>query len=330
MIFNSGQHLLSLVEDVLDISMIETGQMKINYEKVGINSILYEVKDIIHGERLKENKTEIELILNIDPEKSETYIFTDYRQLKQVLINLLKNSLRFTDEGYIEFGFTEIEKTDIKYLRFYVKDTGIGIDIKHYDVVFNIFRQIDDTHTRKFGGAGIGLSIAKRIVEMLGGEIWVESEIGKGSVFYFTVPSFSEKKQTEKKTFDMVKITENNFSGKTILIAEDEVSNFEFLRIFLTQMNIRVLWAKNGIEVINLCETDPSINLVLMDIKMPLLNGYEATKKIKNKLPELPIIAQTAYARMADKEEALKAGCDDYLSKPIQIKRLIDLLKKYL
>ena len=329
-ILNSGLHLLGLVEEILDISMIETGQIKINYEKAGMNSVLNEVKNIIHGERLKENKTDIELILNIDPEISETYVLTDGRKLKQVLINLLKNSLKFTEEGYIEFGFKEVQKSDINYLKFFVKDTGIGIDKKYHDAIFNIFRQIDDTRTRKYGGTGIGLSIAKRIVEMLGGEIWVESEPGQGAIFYFTIPALSEKPQSEHKETGKVKATENNFSGKTILIAEDEVSNFEFLKIFFTKMNIKVLWAKNGKEAINLCDTDPSINLVLMDIKMPLLNGYEATKRIKNKRPELPVIAQTAYATLADKEEALKSGCNDYLSKPIKIKQLNDLLKNYL
>ena len=329
-ILNSGQHLLSLVEEILDNSMIETGQIKIKYEKVDINLILYDVKNIIQGEKLKENKTEIELILKIDPELKDNYIFTDARKLKQVLINLLKNALKFTDKGYIEFGFTEIKKANVKYLKFFVKDTGIGIEKKHYDLIFNIFRQIDDTHTRKFGGTGIGLSIAKKITEMLGGEIWVESELGKGSIFYFTIPSLSDKIQKENITSDTVKVAENNFSGKTILIAEDEFSNFEFLRMLFTKMNIRVLWAKNGIEAVNICEYDSSVNLVLMDIKIPMWNGYEATRKIKKMRPELPVIAQTAYAMMTDREDALKAGCDDYLSKPLQIKQLKELVEKYL
>ena len=246
------------------------------------------------------------------------------------MINLLKNALKFTDEGYIEFGFTDIVTANSDYLKFYVKDTGIGIEKKYHQVIFNIFRQIDDTHTRKYGGTGIGLSIAKRIVEMLGGEIWVESEPGKGSIFYFTLPSVSEERQTENKPVDKTEDMEYNFSGKTILIAEDEFSSFEFLRIFFTKMNIRVLWAKNGIEAINFCETDPSINLVLMDIKMPLMNGYDSTIKIKKLRPGLPVIAQTAQAMITDKEEALKAGCDDYISKPIQIRQLKDLLIKYL
>jgi PAS domain S-box-containing protein len=329
-IYNSGQHLLCLVEDILDISMIETGQVKVNFENIEIDPVLDEVKNIIQGERLKENKANIKLILKQSTDKVENHIFTDSRKLKQVLINLLKNSLKFTDEGYIEFGFTMIEKEGTEYFRFFVKDTGIGIEKKYHNVIFNIFRQIDDTHTRKYGGTGIGLSIAKRIVENLGGEIWLESEPGKGSVFYFTVPVLSENKQKEKKISKTFIVAESNFSEKTILIAEDEFSSFEFLRIFLTKMNIKVIWAKNGMEAINLCASEPSINLVLMDIKMPLVNGIEATKRIKSMRPELPVIAQTAYAAMADKKQALDSGCDYYLSKPIQTKQLLEVLEQYL
>ena len=244
----------------------------------------------------------------------------------------MKNSLKFTEEGYIEFGFTEIRKDQSDFLKFYVKDTGIGIEKKYHDVIFNIFRQIDDTHTRKYGGTGIGLSIATKIIEMLGGEIWLESEPGAGSVFYFTVPAVSEinMQQNNPPDRDSDSATENDYSGKTILIAEDENTNFEFLRILFEKMNIRVLWAKNGIEAIRFCEDDPSIDLVLMDIKMPLLNGFEATRKIKQMRPGLTVVAQTAFAMANDKEEAFSAGCDDYLPKPINIKQLKNILKKYL
>jgi two-component system cell cycle sensor histidine kinase/response regulator CckA len=187
-ISESGHHLLSLVEDILDTSMIEIGQVKINIEKVRIASILSEVKNIIEGDKLKESKTEIELILDIDEKCVELYLNTDTRKLKQVLINLLKNSLKFTENGYIKFGFSKIIESDAEFIRFYISDTGIGIDKKYHDVIFNIFRQIDDTHTRKFGGTGIGLSVAKKTVELLGGRIWVESEPGHGSTFYFTIP----------------------------------------------------------------------------------------------------------------------------------------------
>jgi CheY-like chemotaxis protein len=249
--------------------------------------------------------------------------------LKQVLINLLRNALKFTEKGYIEFGITEIKDADNKYFQFYVKDTGIGIDKKNHEAIFNIFRQIDDTHTRKFGGMGLGLSLAKKTIEILGGKIWVESELNKGSTFYFTLPVQEDKIEKDNKSEDKAITMGKNFSGKTILIAEDEQSNFDFLKILLTRMDIKVLWAKDGLEAVKLCETDPSINLVLMDIKMPRLNGYDATKLIKSKRPDLPIVAQTAYAMISDQQEAEQSGCDEYLSKPLKINQIIEILEKY-
>jgi PAS domain S-box-containing protein len=329
-IFDSGQHLLKLVEDILDTSMIEIGQLKINYEKVEIVSLLREVKNIITGERLRENKADIDIILRESNNIKEKIIVTDSRKLKQVLLNLLKNALKYTNEGFIEFGFAEVKKAGADYLEFYVKDTGIGIDKKYHEVIFNVFRQIDDTYSRKHGGAGIGLSIVKSIVEMLKGQLFVESEPGKGSRFSFTVPALTELKKTDSSTTDDASSSEKNYDGRTVLIAEDEDSNYEFLRIFLSRMKINVIRAKDGQDAVNQCETNHAIDLVLMDIKLPLLNGFEATRKIKEKHADMPVVAQTAYAMISDKEEAFKAGCDDYLSKPLQIDQLKVLLDKYL
>jgi PAS domain S-box-containing protein len=330
----SGLHLLSLVEDIFDITMIENRQIKINYERADLSSVLAEVRDIMLGERLTENKSGVELTLNLNNTHDNQELVTDSRKLKQVLMNLLRNALKFTERGYIEFGYSAINEGGKDCIKFYVKDTGIGIDKTYHEAIFNIFRQIDDAHTRKFGGMGLGLSIAKKTVEILGGRIWVESEPDKGSVFYFTLPVLAdmnnEVNKPENKPENKALIMGKDFAGKTILIAEDEQSNFDFLKILLTRMNFNVLWAKDGREAVDLCETEPSISLVLMDIKMPLLNGYEATRIIKTKRPELPIIAQTAYAMVSDKLEADKAGCDGYLSKPIRINQLIELLKNYL
>ena len=329
-ISKSGKHLLSLVEDIFDTTMIETGQIKINYEKYDIEALLEEVKDILYGESLRDNKKGVELRLNLEGVGKYKYLVTDGRKLKQVLLNLLRNALKFTDKGSIEYGFTVLNHDEKEWLKFYVKDTGIGIDKKYHEAIFNIFRQIDDTHTRKFGGMGIGLSIAKKTVELLGGRIWVESEPSAGSVFYFTIPVLPDKIEKENNSGDKILIMRKNYAGRTILIAEDEQSNFDFLKILFTRMDIRVLWAKDGREAVELCKTDPSIDIVLMDIKMPLLNGYEATRLIKNKRPDLPVIAQTAYAMISDKQEAENAGCDGYLSKPIRISQITDILEKYL
>ena len=328
-ISKSGFHLLSLVEDLFDTTIIETGQIKINFENADIRSLLEEVQDVIQGERLMEDKTCVELVLNTNEVRDPLYFVTDIRKLKQVLINLLRNALKFTEKGYIEFGITEIKDADNKYFQFYVKDTGIGIDKKNHEAIFNIFRQIDDTNTRKFGGMGLGLSLAKKTIEILGGKIWVESEPDKGSTFYFTLPVQEDKNKKDNNSEDKAITMGKDFSGKTILIAEDEQSNFDFLKILLTRMNIKVLWAKDGLEAVQLCETDPSINLVLMDIKMPRLNGYDATKLIKSKRPDLPIVAQTAYAMISDQQEAEQSGCDEYLSKPLKINQIIEILEKY-
>jgi len=194
-IYNSAYQLLGLVEDILDISMIETEQIKIIKKEVTISSILNELKETFSEEIIKINKNELKLVFKTNPEINETVIFTDSKKLKQVFIILFKNALKFTAEGYIEFGAEKYDKDDLKYLKFFVKDTGIGIEREQYDVIFNIFRQVDDTHSRKYGGTGIGLTIAKKLTGILGGEIWVESEPGKGSEFYFTVPLITEKAQ---------------------------------------------------------------------------------------------------------------------------------------
>lgn len=329
-ILNSGRHLLGLVEDVFDIAMIETGQVKVTFEKTDITELLKEVRDIIHGERMSEDKTKVEVILRLLDTEKNKFLVTDGRKLRQVLLNLLRNALKFTDAGYIEYGYDFVNDSDRRHFSFYVKDTGIGIDKKHHETIFNVFRQVDDTHTRKFGGMGIGLSIAKKTIELLGGRIWVESEHGKGSTFYFTLPVRSEENFSILKQDEKYLNMEKDYSGKTVLVAEDEQSNFDFLKILLNRMNIKVLWAKDGLEAVQHCENDPSINLVLMDIKMPNLNGYEATKRIKTMRPGLPVIAQTAYAMISDKLEADRAGCDGYLAKPIKIYQIAEVLEAHL
>ena len=311
MIFKSGNHLLEILNDIFDLSMLEEGTMILSKQDYDLHTLLDEVQEHILLEKRKMNKDNLALIFNFNTDNN-LQINTDQKHFKQVLIHLLKNALKYTKEGSVELGYKLIPKA----YEFYIKDTGIGIDKKKQDYIFDHFRQLDDRHTREFEGVGIGLSIAKTLCENLGGEIGVESELGKGSTFYFRIPRENDSYTIPPKILE----TGNDLSilyGKTILIAEDDAGSFELLEMYLKPWKIKILWAKNGVEAIDLFNKNKHIDIILMDIKMPILSGYEATKEIKIVMPTVPIIAQTAYAINNEKEIALAAGCDDYISKPI-------------
>ncbi len=323
----SGTHLLGIVNEVFDFTLIDTGEMKLYYEDYKLKEIFDDLYQIIQKEQLTLHKEDIKLSYFIPEDYQEVVFSTDKQRFQQVFINLLKNALKFTDKGHIEFGFHAVEKD---YLQFFVKDSGIGIAKDKHEIIFDIFRQADDSHTRKHDGVGLGLSISKKIIFQMQGSIWVDSTLGKGTGFYFKLPyapvvSVSNPKVNESKNIKKLKNTEH-----TILIAEDNAINFSLMESMLENLKFKLIWAKNGKEVIDLVKGNPKIDLVLMDIRMPILNGLEASKIIKKLRPNLPIIAQTAYAISGDKELALQAGCDNYISKPIQKTLLFDLIKKYL
>ncbi|VAW14498.1 hypothetical protein MNBD_BACTEROID01-1354 [hydrothermal vent metagenome] len=324
----SGNHLLAIVKDLFDITLIESGEIKIAKENFKLRTILNDVQNIIKAEQEKTNKGNIGLNLVTPPEGEGLIINTDPSKLKQILINLLKNALKFTHEGYINYGYNIEAGHDKPVLKFYIEDTGIGIPKEKQELIFDIFRQVEDSHTRIYGGAGIGLSISKKLAELLGGRIWLESEKGEGSTFYLEIP-LDEFEMVSKP---IIKETgkDNSLKEKTILIVEDVQVSFEFLKIVLEKSGINIIWAKDGEEAIKLCKENTNIDLVLMDINMPFMNGYEATKKIKKIRPNLPIIAQTAYAIAGDKEKSLEAGCDDYIAKPIKLDILMAKIKIFL
>lgn len=324
MIFKSGNHLLEILNDIFALSMLEEGTMILFKEEHDLHTLLDEVQEFIFLEKRKMNKKELELVFNFDTNKNPQ-INTDQKHFKQVLIHLLKNAIKYTKKGVVELGYNIVPNA----YEFYVKDTGIGISVEKQKHIFDHFRQLDDRHTREYEGLGIGLSIAKTLSENLGGEISVKSEEGKGSTFYFMVPR-------KKKTFKISSIpseTSDDLSilnGKTILIAEDDISSYELIEMHLKPWEVRILWAKNGIEAIDIFERNEQVDLILMDIKMPKLSGYEAIKEIKKRAPLVPIIAQTAYAINDEKEVALEAGCDDYVSKPINWKVLLEKMVQQL
>ena len=325
-IHNSGKHLLEIVESIFDITLIESGDVKISKSEFDINETIEKLLENAVKWQQNFQKTHIDIIFKPSPELTNVQIFSDQKKLNQILTQLLKNALKFTEKGHIEIGYhlkTELKKTCVE---FYVKDSGIGIPPEAQKVIFDMFRQADDTHTRKYEGVGIGLTIAQKNVQLLGGEIRVESTAGEGSTFSFTIPyenDISTGNHLSKLPDDI------HFSGKTILIAEDEQSNYQILKAYLDNTGANILWAKNGKEAIDYC-SQTGIHLILMDIKMPILDGLEATRIIRKKYPNLPIIAQTAFAFNGDYKKAMEAGCDNYIVKPLYKKKLFQLIKQHI
>jgi len=251
---------------------------------------------------------------------------TDEIKLKQVIVNLLTNAIKFTDNGHIAFGFTI--SPDKNFLEFKVEDTGIGISKKDLDVIFNRFRRVDDDYTISMSGLGLGLSISKAYVEMLGGEITVESVFGRGSVFKFTIPLVYDVSEQNDKNDDDAEIVQNVFESKIILVAEDDNINFLLLKTILEKKNHQVIRAKNGQEVVDISASNPDIDLIFMDIKMPVLDGYEAFEKIKEQKPDCIVIAQTAHSSNEVKEKIMKAGFSGYITKPLDKDKIYELINK--
>jgi CheY-like chemotaxis protein len=253
---------------------------------------------------------------------SRSFITTDREKLYAILTNLIKNALKFTPSGSISFGY---QLSENKVL-FYVKDTGIGIPLNKQKTIFERFVQANSDHKSRFEGAGLGLAISKAYVEMLGGKIWIESEEGKGTSFYFTLPTTCVSKR-EKDGEIEAKLWYNDLSesAKAVLIADDDEISMLYMKRMLEEFNVELFEAKNGAEAVEICRKHPEISLVLMDINMPELNGFEASKQIKKFRPELTMIAQTAYALEHDIEN-YKDPFDGYITKPIktdEIKQII-------
>ncbi len=315
----SGKRLLEIVNNVLDISKIQTGQVKIQKHNIIINTVLEDV--LIFFSPIANNRN-IKLTFQ-NATDTTTCLYTDEAKLNQIFTNLINNALKFTKSGNIDFGY----ETKAQYIQFYVRDTGIGIPEELHERIFIRFIQAEMSQTRNFEGAGLGLAICKGLIELLGGRIWVESEVCKGTTFYFTIPI----NQHLMPKHDLIKtdIPVKRIKAK-ILIAEDDWVSFEYLKLILSKFDIEVIYAENGKQAVEFVKNMPDIDLVLMDIRMPVMNGIEATKLIKKIRPDLPIIAQTAYAFSEERSKILAIGCDEYLSKPMQSSKLNILINKYL
>lgn len=325
---NKGNSLVKLINDIIDASKVEAGQLTVIFAPSNINNLLRNMKNFYDKERIFQSRESVDIRLVVPNNTDSLELVTDEGRLEQVLTNLIGNALKFTERGSIEFGY----KLENQVITFFVKDTGVGIDPQMQTMIFERFRQIDDSSVKKYGGTGLGLSISKGIITLLGGSIWVESEVNAGTTFYFNLPYKVHKKEDLNKEIRTIEGEERypDWKSKVILVAEDEEVNYIFINELLSLTGVTILWAKDGAQAVDLVNTIKKIDLILMDIKMPVKNGYAATMEIRHINPKLPIVAQTAYAFSEDRQKAEAAGCNDYLTKPINSKELFTILGKYL
>ncbi len=318
----SGTRMLNTINNIVDVSKIESGLIQNNISETNINDKMEFTYKFFNPEAEFKG---LQLSLKNGLTAKESIIKTDNEKVYGILTNLVKNAIKFTYEGSIIFGYDKKGE----FLEFFVKDTGVGIPENQKKFIFERFRQGSESHNRGYEGSGLGLSIAKSYVEMLGGKIWVESQEGKGTTFYFTIPcnAVSEEKT---EIIDVVSsdLKEIQLQNLKILIVEDDEISYSLLVRMLQKISKEILHAMTGIDAIEKCRNNPDLDLVLMDIRMPAMDGNEATRQIRQFNKDVIIIAQTAYAFSNDKETVIKAGSNDYISKPINSTLLYELIKK--
>ena len=314
----SSERLINTVTNFMEISILSSGNQevikKVLFLETVLNDILRQYKHMCDAKNLN-------LTLELPAAERNIQIYTDGDLLNKMFRHLMDNAVKFTSEGSITIGY-ELKESEFV---FFVKDTGIGIANEGKELIFNSFMQEDNSYTRPFEGCGLGLSIASRISELLGGIIWLDSEKGVGSTFYFTIP-IQVGSQAEK---EIVAYKVNSNEVKNILIAEDDEINFVYLNVILKSAHAKILRAFDGQDAINQCKNNLEIDVVLMDLKMPVMDGYTATREIKLFRKDLPILAVTAFSGGDDRQRAIEAGCDEFITKPVKKDILVEKLAIY-
>ncbi|MCZ4696329.1 PAS domain S-box protein [Ancylomarina euxinus] len=327
MINTSGHRLLEMFEDMFSLTLMECGEITIKNECFEIAPFLSDIWDLIKKEQLRFGKQDLNLIFSLHPSVTNLKILTDKNKLKQILIHILKNALRYTNQGHVKFDCFQDIQDGSPILRFEVKDTGIGIKAEDQKVIFDPFRQLNDSYSRKIEGTGIGLSVSQRLSKLLGGAITVDSAINMGSTFSFALP-YEDQKSSSRLREPI--ILDMNWEEKTILIAEDDYSNFDLIQKILRPTSAKLIHAVNGLEAVKLFEIHKDIDLVLMDIRMPVMDGIEAIKAIKLMNPDFPVITLTANTTVEERENALAVGSNGYITKPINVGALYRIINSYL
>ncbi len=322
--------LLRLIDDIIDISRIEANQVSIEYESHSLNQILGELHTIFSEQKMSMGKSHLKFYTDILPQNNPI-ILTDKLRLHQILSNLIGNALKFTDQGHISYGY-RLNQTQAnnQSIHFFVKDTGIGIHKEAQEYIFERFRKAE-VKNKIFRGAGLGLFISKNLIEKFGGTIWLESELGKGTSFHVEIPYLESQPLIQNLPLSQeINQKKYSFIDKTILVAEDEDSSYSYIHAILKDTQATILRAKNGVEAVKCVVDHPKIDLVLMDIQMPEMNGYEAISIIKNHNHRIPIIAQTAHALVSQQQDVIDSGCDHFLAKPYQKLDLLSSIGKFL
>ena len=330
---SSGTRMLNLINDIIDISKIEAGLMNLNISESNINEQIEYIYTFFRPEVARKG---VELSYKLALPAKQAIIRTDREKIYAILTNLVKNAIKFTREGSIDFGYNVVkgisgsDPEQPGEIEFFVKDTGIGIPKDMQAAIFDRFIQADICDKLALQGAGLGLSISKAYIEMLGGKIRVESEPGEGSVFYFTIP-YITKGSEQNFDSDVVLADEilNQVKGLKVLIADDDIVSEMLLTGILIDVSSKIIKARTGVEVLEVCRNYPDLDLIMMDIRMPVMNGYEATRQIREFNNSVIIIAQTAYGLADDRKKAISAGCNDYVSKPIFREKLLSIIKKH-
>jgi signal transduction histidine kinase/ActR/RegA family two-component response regulator len=317
---SSGARMLNTINDIINVSKIESGQMDVVICQTNVNEQLEYIYTFFKPEAAKRGLT---FVCNPGLPTAEAKISTDREKLYAILTNLVKNALKFTEKGSIEFGYKKIDEM----LHFFVRDTGIGVPKDFQDAVFERFVRAHGGGEDVYQGSGLGLSIVKAYVEVLGGKIWMESEPGAGSTFYFTLPYmlndsvFVPTEEISLNNFKDIKLKKIK-----ILIVEDDKHSAMLISLMTQNFAKQIITTSSGAEAVELSRSNPDIDLIIIDIGLPKLNGYEATRQIRQFNSDVMIIAQTAYALSGDQEKALAAGCNDYITKPIKLSSLLKIL----
>lgn len=325
MIHEQGNGLLEIIESIFEIIQLETEDAIIERSEINLEQFFSSLSAKFQNRRTFHKKDNIELCYRPNETNNRLVIHSDQKKLKLLMENLVDNALKFTKEGFVEYGFKRYDDG----IEFYVKDSGVGIDETKKHVVFERFRQADDSHTREFGGIGLGLAICRKIAELMGAVLDFQSKPGEGTVFSFLLPGVIDQEIfTSENQSDILQFPD--FSNHTILIAEDEMANLKLITTLLKKCRATVIKAVNGLEAVELVRMNPDVSLVIMDINMPVMDGKTAMKLIKTSNPQLPVIALTAYSLPRDKRQFMDAGFNDLVTKPIRNVNLLKVVSKYL